>query len=92
MRDKMDEETARRRKREREKKWRQNNRRRNRNLPRFKCAKCGGEFYVPRGTAAQHADERFVVRLGGQTVCEPCARARFRRRHIEWGIHPDAIR
>ena len=55
---------------------------------RFVCAKCGREFVAP---------ERNGLRLeaggglGGRTVCEVCAAARFRRVPTLYGIDPDAI-
>jgi hypothetical protein len=58
---------------------------------RFTCPRCGGEFTVPQGDFSQKPDERYFVRLGGQTVCEVCAASRFKRRRVLWGINPDSI-
>ena len=58
---------------------------------RFVCAKCGREFVAPDSSVGYRRGMRAFVRLGGQTVCEVCAAARFRRRHTFFGLDPDRV-
>lgn len=58
---------------------------------RFVCAKCGREFVAPDSSVGYRRGMRAFVRLGGRTVCEVCAAARFRRVPTLYGIDPDAI-
>ena len=58
---------------------------------RFVCAKCGREFVAPDSSVGYRRGMRAFVRLGGRTVCEVCAAARFKRRYTLFGLDPDRI-
>lgn len=72
---------------------RERRKRRRQERPRFTCARCGQEFFIPDSPISKcdARRTRSFVRLGGATVCEVCARARFRRKYNVWGMNPDAI-
>lgn len=56
---------------------------------RYTCAKCGGSFIAPDSLSAQSQFRtRAIVRIGGQTWCETCARARFPRREEAYAGRP----
>lgn len=53
---------------------------------RFVCAHCGGEYEIPEHPGAHRPWERRIVRIGGETWCEPCAKARHHRTHNLAGL------
>ena len=52
----------------------------------FRCAACGGDFCVPEHPGSHRPHERRIVRIGGETWCEPCAKARHHRTHDFAGL------
>lgn len=74
-------------------KERERRKQKRRERPRFTCARCGQEFFIPDSPISKcdARRTRSFVKLGGVAVCEVCARERFRRKYNVWGMNPDAI-
>lgn len=58
---------------------------------RFRCARCGGEFVVPEHPGAHRTWERRIVRIGGETWCEPCAHERHHRTYDIHGLLGETV-